>query len=291
MPITGRNDIMKNIAKGLGFFGQFRAVGPAAGNTTAAALASGSLSVQLQFNSIGSTLPTTLVGFQLPPTLSNELFFTRAQANNNVGAGWTYWVARLYKIGTMVLSATGDQFTHDAATFPVLRTQFGEASKPLSLLPIIYLTVATQTTAPVISLRTAAGGAGYVDQDGNSTIGTASNFTFPNAITAIESAFVLRLNDGDSGVRDISAIQVVTASGGAGKNATIFGVELIAPLSQVSDQTTYCLDAVFGGLAMYDLEPAAATSGTVTSYLIIMSVGKINSGAASNPSIAGVLNV
>lgn len=275
------------MAKGLGMMNAYTTVNSSSSTTASGVAASGQYTIQLHFNSIGTTINTTLVGLQLPPSLPQSLFLTQCQGNNDSGFMGMY-LAYLYKIGTLDLSAVGNRLTHDAATFPVLRTQFGEASKPLSLTPIIYVTTATTVTAAVFGLRTNAGAAGYTNQDGSAVIGTDSNFTMPAAATAINSAFILRLNAGDSGVRDINQININTkATAGA---ASIFGAELLAPLSQIADQTNFVCDSLFGGFAPMDLKPAVATSGTATSYLSIITMNRTSGGIHTTPIIMGVLN-
>lgn len=286
MSITGRADIIRNMAKGYGFLSSYQSVGPGA-TTTTASTGSNNYTLQLFFNFTGTTLPGTLVGFPLPPALTSNLFLVMSHANNTTGRCGLCLVY-LYKIGTVDLTGTGDKFTHDAATFPLLRTQFGVTSQPITLIPIVNITTATTVSAATFILKTVAGGAGYVNQDGSSIVGTTT-FTFPSATTAINSAFLPRLESGDSGIRDIAAVDVTGLSVlGA---ADIWGMEILAPISQMGDQPVGLQDAVFGGLSMVDLAPAVATSGTVTSKLALaqMSVGSANITVIS--TLMGVLNV
>jgi hypothetical protein len=197
----------------------------------------------------------------LPPALSNELFLTLTTASLSILMG--AWLVRYYLIGTLNLTATGDQFTHDAATFPVLRKKYGEASKPVTLMPVVYLTTALTTTAAIFKMKTDADGAGYVDQDGNNTVGT-KDFTFPSATTNVNSTYCMLPNNGDFGVQDITQIDVGTAS--ATGAANIYGVEFLAPIEGALARANLN-DAAFSGLQMVDIAPAVATSGTVTSYL------------------------
>jgi len=255
--------------------------GAAQGATTAATATSGQYSVQINMNNVGTTLPTTRVGFPMPPAMSAPMMLVEAmiQRNNNVQV----YLCHIYTIGTVNLSALNDQFTHDAATFPILRTEFGEASKPVSLIPIIYIDDAGTTSAPVFSLKTNAGGTGYVDQDGNNEVATKTT-TLPSATAAVQSAYLLRLNDGDSGVRDIVQIDVDTA--GTSVGGVIFGAEVIA---DVTNYVSAGLVSVVNGLGWGDLKPGVATSGTATSFIGLVSMGSV-SGTQSVPTIIGVLN-
>jgi hypothetical protein len=209
-----------------------------------------------------------------------EAYLARSTSTN-------LFLAWVYTIGTLNLAATGDQFTHDAATFPLLRTEFGEASKAITLLPAIYITTATTVTAAVFSMKTNAGGTGYTDQDGNTTVANVL-MTLPAAATAVQSSYLFRLNSGDSGVRDINQIDVDTAaSAGA---ATIFGVEIIADICNYPGQGGLS-NVLVNGLRLSELKPAVATSGTATAVLALVALGTGTSGAGSNPVIVGALNV
>jgi hypothetical protein len=111
--------------------------------------------------------------------------------------------------------------------------------------------------------------------------------TMPAAATAAASAFIIRLEEEDSGVRDISAIEVTTAaSAGA---ATIFGMELLGPISVVRGlQVIY--DAAFGGLGMTNLLPAVPTAGTLTSYLVVVALGSATTSIVTSPTVMAVLD-
>lgn len=276
---------MTNLAQGKGFQAQARMAGS---SVTLATSTSNYITVNLYFNLVGSTIPTTLVGLQLPPSLPNELLLTHITAFFNTTGARGACLVRLYKVGTLNLAVTGDQFTHDAATFPITETKFTETLKPKNLIPILYVTTATTVTAPIITLKTAAGGAGYTDQDGNNVVGTRT-FTFPAAATLAGSGYILRTEDEDSGVRNISAIQVNTAaSAGA---ATIFLMENLGVLNAPSGGAGCTLDSMFGGLRMQDLKEAPSTAGTPTSYLGVATFTTAT-GAGATPEIIfqGVLN-
>ena len=280
MPFSTRNNVLTRIAQGNGYSTP-HVMQIATTAITAAAAASGFYTVQLCFNYIGSTPAGTLTGLQLPPGLTNTLNLVQmfGATRSNTTSLYLCW---LYQIGTLNLASTGNQLTHDAATFPITRTQLGAATQPLTLMPVIYLTTATTTTAPILRLRNTTGpAAGYTDQDGNSIIGTI-DFTFPAAATAVQSGFILRLETGDSGVRDISQIDVTTAA--AAGAATVFGLEIIAPLGNTLASTNIT-DVMTTLLQMADIAAGSATSGTATTYLAILRTG-------ATPAIAtGGLNV
>lgn len=235
--------------------------------TTGAAAASGFISLGLTTNNIGTSYPGTLVNFPGVPSPANS--FRNIWQSNNVSSVKSAWLVILYKIGTVDLTALGNGFTHDTATFPVTRTIYGAANTPVNLVPIIYVTTATTTTAPAFVLETLALGAGYVNQDGSNVIGTKT-FTFPNVATAVQSCYILRIEDADSGVRDITQINMTTpTTAGA---ATIYGMEKICPIiTPIAGGTMY--DGLLGGFGLKDMTPAIATSGTATSIYAIMTYG------------------
>ena len=251
---------MKFIGRGLGHTGIYIASQTA--GVTAGNAGSGFFTAILTANLVGTTYPGTLVSMQIPPAPPQPLFTTIA--SSVTASGRPAFFVRFYLLGTLNLAATGNQFTHNAATFPLLRTQLGVASQPITLLPMIYITTATATTAPIFRLRTVAGAAGYVNQLGNSIVGTRT-MTMPLAATVAQSGFIIRLEAGDSGIQNITNIEVTTA-GSAGA-ASIYGIELLSPFNQLNSGWLHKNDQMFGGLSMVDLVPAVATSGTVTSIL------------------------
>lgn len=278
MAVTTRALMQQNIAAGKSIAIPMITLTP--GNVTAAAAASGGFTCGINFNGIG-TSPTSI---KFAPTTS-PIRMLGVNIGNSQGRG--LFLVHLYKIGTLALNATGDQFTHDAATFPILRTQFGETSKPLSLTPLIQITTATTTTIAVFTIKTNAGGTGYTDQDGNATVGTKT-FTMPNAATAVRSTFFLRLESNDSGVRDIAQIAVSTAA--AAGAATIWGAEFLAAIPSHIASTGAYMDSLYGTFQPMNLTPGLATSGTATSHLAVLCVGQTG-GAASYGYINGVIDV
>lgn len=232
------------------------------GAVTAGIASCGFFTLGLTASTIGTTYPNTLVslpGVPSPSSPFRNLISTAFPASTKGG-----WLARIYVIGTLNLTATGNQFTHHAATFPILRTKYGQANQPLNLVPLIYITTQTATTAPAFVLQTSSSGAGYVNQAGSNVVGSKT-FTLPAAATAAQSLYLLRLEDGDSAVQDISQINV-TSAGTAG-TATIFGMEKLSPLIALTTINTV-YDGLLGGLGLQDFTPGVATSGTASSYLV-----------------------
>lgn len=287
MAITNRRDIFANIAKGSGYF--FPGICAAFGVQTAAAAGSGFYNVEMSFNGLGTTTPGTLVGFPIPPGITNDLSLMMTHMSSALsGSSRGIYLGRVYRIGAIDLTATGDKFTHDAATFPILRTQLGQASQALSLIPITYVTTALTTTAAVFQLQTNAGAAGYKNQDGSSIIG-AKTFTFPSATTSTTSGYQLRLEDGDSAITDIIQVKVTTAA--ATGACDIYGLELLGPLGGLNQQYPSVYDSVFGGLSLSNITPGTATSGTATSYLVVVLVATAGINSTPIISIMGAANV
>jgi hypothetical protein len=224
-------------------------------------------------------MPSTLSDL-FHQNLTDELRILSIQiAHNQNASNRQFAFGNFYKLGTLNLAATGDQFTHDAATFPVLRTRLGQASQAVPLRPLVQITTACSVTAPIFILRTAAGAAGYVDEDGNSVIGTKT-MTMPSVTTAVQSTYLFRLEDGDSAITDITAIEVTTASSTGA--ATIWGFEELGTVPAVIGSEGGYRDAVFSGLRMATMNSAVATSGTASSFSGILAIG---SNAAATPHL------
>jgi hypothetical protein len=256
------DDILKQYAAGKSRTSLL--AGTAAAASTAATVNSGSITLLTSGGAIGTTYPSTIVGMPDSKNTTVDMIHTQSMflnGNQNRGSG----MARFYRVGTLNLTTTGDQFTHDSATFPLLRKIMGQTSQPLSLIPVVQVTTATSVTAPVIRLATAGGAAGYTDQDGNATIGNI-DFTFPAIATAVNSWYTLRLNTGDWAVRDINQIRVITASTTGA--ATIWLMEVINPV-QSAVLLPSLFDPVFGSAFMpTNVNPAVATTGTATSLML-----------------------
>lgn len=246
---------------------------------TGAAAASGGITFLPGYNSIGTTLWSTLqdipkpAGLPSPTRLTNARFVgTRAVA---------FQLCYLYKFGTVALNATGDQFTHDAATFPVTRTNLRGSAQPLVLDPLITITTQTSTPAAIFTLKNAGATTGYKNQAGTTIVGTKT-MTLPNVTTLVGSTYHFRLEDvansgsvNDVGVQDIQSINVGTAAGAGA--ADVWGMEFICNLSNFSTTLSSGKDAVTRSFVLPDISPAVATSGTVVSKLVIMQIGNASS--------------
>ena len=283
MAITTRASIQTNLAKGLGYIRT--AFGPGTGTLTAAAHASGGVSLSMA-GTLGTTMPNTIVGYPLPAGLSSNLPLV-ADFGSLTSGTRSGWIARIYLMGTldMTIAAPTDGFTPDAATFPVLRTKMGAASQPVTLIPMVQINTATTVAACIFTPKTTANGNGYTNQDGTGVVG-AKTWTAPSATTAVSGLYFFKVNEGDSGVQSIIELSVSTASG-AGTAQNIWGVEILSVLN--SGPNCAIDDAVTSGLRMVDLAPAVATSGTVTSHLVWLGVGAAGSTVQQN-ALVGVLN-
>jgi hypothetical protein len=279
MALTTRRGVMTKIANGKGIT-MPRRVAFHTVATTAAAAASGFFSTQLAFSEVGTTQPGTLVSMVIP-TSSSPIRFVMASSATD-GAVRSSWLCRIYVFGTAsTTTVTSSAFTHDAATFPVTRTSLNDSSNPVNLIPMCYVTAAPTVTAPVFSFS-------YTNQDGGSVTG-AKTMTLPSATTAVASGYILRLEDGDCAVRDITAVNVTTASVATG-SLSFFGLELISPISNITTNFMSLHDGLLGGFGLHDLNPAVATSGTVTSYLGVVSLLTVTTSNEYNINIHGVLD-
>lgn len=259
------NDVAAQIAQGKALHTLLSGLGTGPG--TAATATSGYFSLNIAANIIGTTYPNTLQSF-MPGVPAADFRSVLTYLVQNRGG----YLALLYTLGTLNLTATGNQFTHDAATFPVLGKKFGQSGQPINLIPLLYVTTATSTTAPAFMLNASGGTAGYVNQDGSGVIGTKT-FTFPAATTNAQSCFILRLEDGDSSIQDITQIDVTTAS--ATGAATLYGMQKISNFSVPTTQLSV-YDSLLGGMGLQNLNPAAATSGSAT--VILAAVTMFNGG-------------
>ena len=283
MAITSRSSILTNMASGKGFSHFF--YGKSNAGVTAANANSGSITLE-PFPGNISTYMSTLYGLPLPAGLPNELFITSlsfSAANVRFGG----FLARFYLMGTVDFTATGDRFTADAnVTYPLTRKVYGAATQTISLTPVIALTTAMTGTAAQFIVKTAAAGTGYVNQAGSNVVGTKT-FIYPSATTALQSTYIIRLEEGDSAVQSIAAINVTTAST-AGVGA-VYGVEYLCPGANTQSYAGgSIIDTVSGCLLMTDLAPAVPTAGTLTSYLMWCTAGSSN--AYSSCHLTAVLN-
>jgi hypothetical protein len=294
MAITTRNQVFTNLAQGLGYWCPIDAGGGPPGNTGAAVIASGNLSLQIWANAIGTAQTSgafTLTGFQLPAGLPAQLVPTLQFVRGAAACGWV--LCRLYRFGTLNLAASAntDCFTHDSTFTSLSRTQLGQATQTITLTPIVVVTTTLTTTAAVLQLTGAAGsGSGYVNQNGVSQTGNlATNFTFPSTTTAVGSAFVLRLNNGDSGVQNITHVNLPTAAGAGA--ASVYGMEVLATIpNPTATPIPAAHDCLFGGFNLMDLTPATPNSGTVTSLLVLIRMGSTGPTGGNKMLLSGVLN-
>lgn len=275
--ITTRGEIIDRQLQGRGVNIPF--VTTANGTLTAAAAASGFFSNSLHFNLIGTTLPTTLVGLQLPPGTQDLRCVNLKAALPAAKSGWLGW---LYQFGTLNFASTGNGFTHDSTFTELRRTQFGEASKPITMIPLIYIQQnVVAGTAPAMSFS-------YADQDGNATTGSVT-LTFPSTNTAVQSCFNLMLNDEDCAVQDVTAFNITQGAGSSPATAKIFGFEHIATVhSTVLGELSYD-DQVYSPTLLKSLRPAAPNSGSVTSYLAFMCPANLGT-VGGNFVLSGVDN-
>jgi hypothetical protein len=224
----------------------------ASGAITAVAVASGGLSGGLHWNAVGTTLHSTLVGFVLQPGASvNRLIGFTAISNRAIG----HSIVNLYQVGTLNLTTSSGEFTHDAATFPILRTKMGQASQPIALTPYIYITTATLTTAAVFTID-------YVNQDGASVTGTIAT-TLPATNTAVGTLLRLPLEAGDSGVRDITDVKITTPAVTTGA-ATIFLAEILDTSGIFAAPHSGFRNSAVRSPNIPLLSPGVATSGTAS---------------------------
>jgi hypothetical protein len=249
MSITNVADLQAKIQAGKQANIVFASI--ASGAVTAAAAASGSITGGLHWNAIGTTLHSTLVDF-IEPTgaAANRVVGYTVQSTRVIG----FHVVNLYQVGTLNLATSSGEFTHDSATFPILRTKMGQASQPIALTPYLYVTTATTTTAAILTID-------YTNQDGGSVTGTIAT-TLPATATAIGTLIRLPLEIGDSGVRDITGINITTpASAGA---ATIYLAEIIDSSGAIVPHQAGFRNTTVRSPNIPLLTPGVATSGTAT---------------------------
>lgn len=256
---TAIADIANLEAQGKGV--RIQQVGIASGGTTAAGLTSGNINQIFLYNSIGTTLYSALQDMPIQAGLTaSPLRLKNFTAGANRPAA--IQLVRAYKLGTVSLS-TGT-FTHDAATYPVTKTQMG-TSQALDLIPFIQITTAPATTAPAFTFS-------YTNQADAAITGTVVN-TLPSATAAIGSCYMLRLESGDSAIHDVTVMSF-SATGTAGA-ATIWGVETFGQAIVPVTTAQSAKNSLVKGISIPDVNPATATSGTASTQLIAMAVGVV----------------
>lgn len=262
--IATRNQLLQNIAQGKAVLNPLLASGSTSG--TAAAVTSGRFSMGIQFGA-GTTIPGTLTSMVTNDVANNQLMMVSYSGTSASAISGIY--GRIYRIGGVVLTATGNQFTHDAATFPLTRTIMGMAGAAVNLIPLVFVTTALTTTAAAFILDTAVGGNGYTNQSGVGVVGSTT-FTFPSTTTATGSTYIPMLNTGDSAIQDIAQVNVTVSS--ATGAFDIYGFEPYAYGNNLSNSSlNFQNDVIYGGCFTQNNLPAVATSGTATSYKVIIS--------------------
>lgn len=222
------------------------------GASTSANAGAGNILYTPHFNTIGSTHWSSLISMPMPQglTASPLRLLNASLISNRIISGV---LVNLYKIGTVNLTTGTGEFTHGAATFPILKTKLGQANQPVNLIPVILFTTASSGTAPQLTMD-------YVDQDGNNVTGTKT-WVAPAAATAIGSMYHLPLEDADQAIRDVTSINVTTPSSTGA--ATIYGMEIIGSIGMTQITIAGTRDFVHNGLTLRDIRPGVATSGTV----------------------------
>lgn len=274
MAITSRQGIFDNISRGKGLTIPF--VGVSESNISTAGLSGGNFVAHFFPNAVGSTVYATIQGFPTPagmPSPTRLLQFTATAGLTGV----SFALVRAYLVGTLNLAATGNQFTHDAATFPILKNQMG-ASSALNLFPLLVVTTATTTTAPAFIVKDSGGTAGYKNQAGSGVVGTKT-FTFGNAATAVGTSMVLKLEDGDSAVQDITQIDVTIASSTGA--ASLYLCETYAVAASGTQLFPGIATPAFNPPSLPNIAAGTATSGTATAPLVVLGWGNTNGGIAS----------
>lgn len=250
------------------------------GGVSAAAAASNSIIPCIMYNALGTTFSSpfsTTQTLPITPGLTNARLINWHAGGSRVGV---YTIAIAYNIGTLDLtSSTGNRLTHSAGTFPVTRTRMGSASQPVVFdFVMVQVTTTLATAAPVLTM------ASYVNQAG-ATISGTKTMTFPSVTTAFQSCFILEVEDGDSGVQDVTSVTLTSAaSAGA---ATLWGIEIIDVINEVSITTNANRDTVRNGIACDYINPGAATSGTIASSLVLLTLG-VSSTATNYVSLTAV---
>lgn len=274
--VASLDDIYKQQARGK----YLMRVGTTTANAavTSATSTSGFISLSLTGNSIGTTIGSTFGEFLIPAGITGDLWTMASLSGYSASLrGWMF--ARIYKVGTVNLTGTGNQFTHDAATFPLLRTEFGVSNKPQALWPIIQVTTTLATTAPQFTMN-------YVNEDGTSVTGTRT-FIFPGAAVAAGAAYFLPLEQGDWACRDVSAITIAAGTNATAGAATVWLMEQLEP-SYNAFAGALSNDFISGhGLLVANQTPAVATSGTVATNTMftIFGTSSTGGGIAANLSV------
>lgn len=221
---------------------------------TSAAATSGYISASVCWNTIGTTLGTSYSGIHIPQGLSGNLRPIRMDLG--MATPTTIFLCLIYKLGTITVSATGSEFTHNPNfTGPINRTngRMG-TSTAINMMPLIFTHAADTVAAAVYSLT-------YVNQLGNSITGVKTMID-PSITTAIGSGFIHRLEDGDSAIQDVTAANVGTASTTGTK--FVLGLEPLAVGGTDVSGIPSTDDLLFSPPSMHDMLPGTPTTGSLT---------------------------
>jgi hypothetical protein len=133
-------------------------------------------------------------------------------AAQSTSAGTFIIYDRLYQVGGISLTSTGDKALNNGS---IVLPRYTDG---IGVLPLIEVTTATTTTAPVVTLTS------YVNQaDAIKT--TAASLTFPAAATVLNLCSWLPIVAGDTGVKQVTTLNVGTAA-----SAGVACVSLVKPL-------------------------------------------------------------
>lgn len=229
--------------------------------TTAAVAASGFLNLLTEWNTLGTTRFSTLKGFPVPAGLTSPLRMLNAAAGGNRGG--TAIFANLYKLGTISFTSTGNQFTHDAATFPILKKQMG-TSQAVNGKLLIVITAAMSTTAAVMTVN-------YTNQAGASITG-ARTWTAPSVTTAVSGTYAIALEEGDTAIQDLTSINISVAS--ASGTANVYLMEEHCMLAAaIGAGQSFVRSPAIESLSIPNYTPGSATSGTAVTEIMPLSSG------------------
>lgn len=259
MTLTTRLGIFQNIAQGKCTVMPQNCQNPS--TPTTAAASSGYYTGAIRSNTAGSAQPGTIVQM-LSNDAATPQMLTVMNSTHSTSVGKSGLMGRLYRFGGTTLTGTGNNYVHDAATFPANRTVMN-ASTAINFIPMIFVTVLTATTAPQFTIN-------YTNQSGASVTGNVT-FIMPAAATATSSLYIPMLNYGDSGIQDITGVNV-TVAGTAGA-VDFYGFEPNYLSCNIAAGLAPSIhNSAIGPMSFRNMSPAVATTGTATTYKSIISL-------------------
>jgi len=274
--ITTHQDVQKHIAQ----YGQFvfaKLTSTASGNAGKPTNANApslwfdnSSSEPGTLNGVGGEDNSGTTGHWYPQSSEQMLEMLHLLSESQSGPLCLSW---LYKLGTVDCSATGDKFT-SSFTQPLTRSVMG-TSQAINVNPVGYVTT-VMTGVTTYILKTAAGGTGYVNQDGTNVVGTVS--TSLGSAAATRTQWFMPLEGSDIAVQKIAAVDITASGGGAGA-FTVFGMEPLGFVTSGDSTRMGVVDNAFGTLGMMDMKPASPTAGTVVAYLVLSAYSFLGSGS------------